>query len=295
MYLLNCVLKSTVSIKKSELGEFMFEHFGAIDIFYGFYKHRKIFSLIISLFTVFFAFNFFTKISVPSNIENNQIYISSVSYYVEPNDYSSNDISSSSFPDNYIAMVNSDMCKKYIFDNLTSKYSKDFIVKQSELKSSEFEFGENSMSELYYIRRPNSSMILEISSVTYDRELSDTVRNLCHNFMTNVAGKYITNSSLKLSGKLDKDMKRTDIKSENFDSGDPRLIIKPISTSKISFSRSFIKHIIAPVIFIIMLCIIFIIIVGGFYPTINKASDFSDYGIPVITEFKNISKYKENK
>ena len=273
----------------------MFEHFGILDIFSGFYKNKKIFISIISSFFLIFIFNFFINTKKISNYQDNQLFISSVSYYVEPNECSMNDISSASFPDNYIAMINSDMCKKYIFDNLTSKYSKEFIVKQSELKSSKFEFDENSMSELYRIRRPNSSMILEISSVTYDKELSDTVRDLCHNFITTVASKYITNSSLKMSGKLDKSIKKSNIKSENFDSGDPRLIVKPNSASKVSILRLIIKNIIAPLILVVILCILFIVVMGGFFPTINRISDFSDYKIPVITEFKKISSKKENK
>jgi len=272
----------------------MFEHFGVLDIFAGIRKYRWILSSIVAFFSVVFISLFIRNINNISRPDDN-LYISSATYYIEPNQFSMGDNSSLHFPDNYIAMLNSDMFKKYLFDNLTSKYSSEFITKKSELKSSEFSFNENSVSELYYVRRLQGSMVIELSSVTYDKELSDSVRNCGQNFISNVAGKYITSASANVSGKLDKTIKKSEIKLENFDKDDPRLIVKPESESKTSFVRLLIKKVIFPILFIIILCILAIVLIGLFFPTINRLSDFSEYGIPVIGHIDYFSKIKENK
>lgn len=272
----------------------MFEHFGVLDIFSGIRKYKWIFSSIVVFFSFVFTFLFIKNINNVSK-SNDNLYISSATYYIEPNQFSMGDNSSLYLPDNYIAMLNSDMFKKYLFDNLTSKYSTEFIIKKSELKSSKFDFNENSVSELYYIRRLNRSMVIELSSVTYDKDLSDTVRNFCQNFISNVAGKYITSASANISGKLDKTIKKSEIKLENFDTDDPRLIVKPESESRTSFVRLLIKQVIFPIIFIMILCIFIIVLMGLFIPTINRPSDFSEYGIPIIGNIENFTKFKENK
>lgn len=272
----------------------MFEHFGVLDIFSGIRKYKWIFSSVVVFLSLVFIFLFIRNINNVSKSDE-KLYISSATYYIEPNQFSMGDNSSLHFPDNYIAMLNSDMFKKYLFDNLMSKYSSEFITKKSELKSSEFDFNENSVSELYYVRRLNGSMIIELSSVTYDKDLSDSVRNFCQNFISNVAGKYITSASANVSGKLDKTIKKSEIKLENFDKSDPRLIVKPESESKTSFARLLIKKVVFPILFFIILCILIIVLMGLFSPTINRPSDFSEYGIPVIGNIEKFSKTKEKK
>lgn len=272
----------------------MFEHFGVLDIFSGIKKYKWIFSSVVTFCSFIFIFLFVRNINNISKSDD-KLYISSATYYIEPNQCSTRDNASLHFPDNYIAMLNSDMFKKYLFDNLTSKYSPEFIIKKSELRSSKSNFIENSVSELYYVRRLNGSMVIEVSSVTYDKELSDSVRNFCQNFISNIAGKYITSASANISGKLDKIIKKSEVKSENFDKSDPRLIVKPESESKTSFVRSLIKKVIFPILFIIILCILAIVIIGLFFPTINRPSDFAEYGIPVIGNIENFSNNKENR
>ena len=271
----------------------MFEHFGVLDIFSGIRKYKWIFSSVVISLSLIFTFSFIKNVGNISKFSDN-LYISSATYYIEPNQCSIRDNSSLYFPDNYIAMLNSDIFKKYLFDNLTSKYSPEFIIKKSELRSSKLDFNENSVSELYYARRLDKSMIIELSSVTYDKELSDSVRNFCQNFISNVAGKYITSASANISGKLDKTIKKSEVKLEDFDEKDPRLIVKPESESKTSFARLLIKKLIFPILFIIILFILVIVFIGLFSPTINRPSDFSEYGLQVIGNLENFSKIKEN-
>ena len=253
----------------------MFEHFGVLDILAGIKKNRIKFVLVILIFSSLFIAKFILTINKNTIDPIDHIYISSADY-------------------SYVALLKSDLCKKYIFDNLMSKFSEDYILNQSELKAKKDHFGENLMSELYYVKRLSGSNLIEISSMTYSKELSDYIRDICLDFMSNIAGKRITNSSIKLSGKLERDIKKSDLFYENIDRDDKRLIVKPVFQSEPSLANRIIKKVISPIILIVVLCILVIVIMGMLNPTINRPSDFLQYDIPVIENVENLSKLKEN-
>ena len=274
----------------------MFENFGVLDILDKIKKNRIKFVLVILIFSSLFIAKFILTINKNTIDPIDHIYISSADYYVEPDEYviSGNNNNYELVSNSYVALLKSDLCKKYIFDNLMSKFSEDYILNQSELKAKKDHFGENLMSELYYVKRLSGSNLIEISSMTYSKELSDYIRDICLDFMSNIAGKRITNSSIKLSGKLERDIKKSDLFYENIDRDDKRLIVKPVFQSEPSLANRIIKKVISPIILIVVLCILVIVIMGMLNPTINRPSDFLQYDIPVIENVENLSKLKEN-
>ena len=273
----------------------MFEHFGLMDIFAGFKKYKIVIWSVILTFFLTFLYMFFINTLKPHEDSFDSLYVSSGTYYVEPDAYvmQNKDLSVyKSFPNNYLAMLDSDICRKYIFDQLTNKYTKEFISEKTELESKKVD--ENSMKQLYQANRNLDSMIIEISCITYDKELSKDVRNICHKFLVEVADKNITNSSIKLSGEIDRIIEQNNVKFESTNKNDPRLILKSKSRTKSSVMSLFIKKVIMPTFLIIILCIMAIIILGILSPDMNRMADFAEYDIPIIGEIKKFTKINKN-
>lgn len=282
----------------------MFEHFGVMDILAGFKKYRIAMFTVIVGFAVLLVGKFMisakkARINL-SEISDDNIYISSASYYVEPRSDMLGRADSTLYramPDDYVAMLDTDFCRKYIFDKLTSIYSKQYIIDNSGLMKESppvepEEMDIDSMKELYQAKKYSSTMVVEISSMTYSKELSDSVRDICEEFILSNINDKIVNSSIKLSGETSRAIKTSDIASENIDKSDKRNIVKAPTAQK-STIKSFIKNVVVPLVLIVMLCIAFIIVVGLICPTINRISDFSEYDVPVIGEIKNFKNVKE--
>lgn len=278
----------------------MFEHFGLMDIFSGFKKYKYIISTIIIFFTAFFVFVFFHNSKNMSNITsggNENIYISTAVYYVEPNIATLGKAESSvykSIPDDYVAVINSDFCRKYIFECLLNEYSNEYIVDNSGLgrsnlaiKASDMDI--NSMSELYQVKKTSNTMVIEVSSMTYSKDLSNSVISILKEFIIHNLDKQMVNSSIKLTGEANRSIKTSDIGLETIDKNDKRNIVKS-PTVKRSTSILFLKKVIVPIILIVFLLTGLIIVKGLFNPTLNRASDFSEYNIPLIGEIKNFKK-----
>ena len=281
----------------------MFEHFGIMDIWAGFKRYKTIILTIIIGFLILlvgkFIINSKKSNTVLNSFSNDDIYISTASYYVEPREDMLGRADSNLYramPDDYIAMLNTDFCRKYIFDKLLSIYSLDYIVENSGLSKGSSpvnpeEINIDSMKELYQAKKYSSTMLVEISSMTYSKELSDSVRDICEEFILINVDNQITNSTIKLSGEASRVIKSSNISAENIDKNDKRNIVKAPTVQK-STTMSFIKKVIVPMVLIIILCIAVIICMGLACPTINRISDFSEYDVPVIGEIKNCKNIK---
>lgn len=277
----------------------MFEHFGMMDIWSGFKKHKYIFMIIISIFTLLFIMEFL-KTTKNANIvveDNDNIYLSTAVYYAEPTFDKVDKVDAALYKsvlDDYITVLNSDFCKKYIFENLINKYSSDYIIENSGLGRADSniraeDIGISSMGELYQAKKSSNTMVVEISSMTYSPDLSDSVVNILKDFIVSKVDEQISNLSLKLAGEANRTIKTSDIALENIDKTDKRNIVKSPTKQK-SAVILFIKKVIIPLVLILVLCIAVIVINGLFNPTLNRASDFSEYNVPLIGEIKNFKK-----
>mgnify|MGYP001053699676 CR=1 FL=1 len=283
----------------------MFEHFGIMDIWSGFKKYKISILTFILMFSAYCTIVFLIdarKVSKNSKINEDTIYISSSSYYVEPSEAILVTVDPGIyqyFPDDYVAMLQTDFFKKYLFDKLTKQYSKQFIVENSGLNKdgADINFEElsiDSMKELYWVKKYQSSMVLEVSSMTYSEELSEAVKNICIEFLISNANIQTKNSSIKFSGEATRFVKTSDLASESVDKNDTRYIVKAPTVKQITL-KSVIKKIFIPIFLVVILCIGFILFEGLLNPKLNRISDFSEYDIPVIGEIKSYKKVKEAK
>lgn len=281
----------------------MFEHFGMMDIFSGLRKYRAVVLSVIVIFTALFVGKFVIDSkkagSAIVEVNDNDIYISSATYYVEPRTDLIGRSDSSlyrSMSDDYIALLNSDFCKKYILDNLKSKYSDRYIVDNSGLKgnTSPQNLNEGCVKELYQAKRASGSMLIEISSMTYSEELSKSVVDICSEFLRSGAGNNTLTSTAEIWGTASRSIKGSELANENIDKSDKRNIVKAPEGKK-SKLISFIKKVILPVMIVVILCLAVIVCKGLISPTMNRISDFSRYDIAVIGEIKGYKKSKESK
>lgn len=281
----------------------MFENFGLIDVFYGFRKYKFLFSAITAVFSFFLIFSLMRTIKKSSeNSEANQddICISSASYYIEPNDEILGISDSNLYrtmPDDYIAVLNADFCKEYILNKLISIYTSQFIIENSGL-SQKMDRSQaltiNSISELYFAKRASAAMVVDINSMTYSKELSESILNIFHEFLSTNINSVIKNSSIKLSGRAGKAIKSSEISLENIDKSDKRNIVKTPTVNKISI-KSIVKNVLIPLFLLVIVFTAFVVGLGLLNPTLNSISDFSKYNVMVIGEIKNYTKIKGKK
>ncbi len=280
----------------------MFENFGIMDIWSGFKKYKLIISTFIAVSFAFFVVTFllsFKKSSANSEINEDTIYISSASYYIEPSSevlLSSDPGIYRAIPSDYVAMLKTDFFRKYIFEKLTAIYSKQFIVENSGLNKSDISsnpetMGIDSMNELYVVKQHSGSMVVEIFSMTYNEALSNSVQSICKEFLSTNVDEQTRNSSIKFTGEANRVIKTSDLASENFEKDDTRNIIQTPTVTQLTF-KLIIKKILVPVFLVVFLCFGFVILMGLFRPTLNRVSDFSEYDVPVIGEIKNYKAMK---
>lgn len=280
----------------------MFENFGIMDIWSGFKKYKLIILTFIAVSFAFFVVTFllsFKRSSANSEINEDTIYISSASYYIEPSSevlLASDPGIYRAIPSDYVAIMNTDFFRKYIFEKLTAIYSKQFIVENSGLNKSDISsnpetMGIDSMNELYVVKQHSGSMVVEIFSMTYNEALSNSVQSICKEFLSTNADEQTRNSSIKFTGEANRVIKTSDLASEKFEKDDTRNIIQTPTVTQLTF-KLIIKKILVPVFLVVFLCFGFVILMGLLRPTLNRVSDFSEYDVPVIGEIKNYKAMK---
>lgn len=280
----------------------MFENFGIMDIWSGFKKYKLIILTFIAVSFAFFVVTFllsFKRSSANSEINEDTIYISSASYYIEPSSevlLASDPGIYRAIPSDYVAMLKTDFFRKYIFEKLTAIYSKQFIVENSGLNKSDISsnpetMGIDSMNELYVVKQHSGSMVVEIFSMTYNEALSNSVQSICKEFLSTNVDEQTRNSSIKFTGEANRVIKTSDLASEKFEKDDTRNIIQTPTVTQLTF-KLIIKKILVPVFLVVFLCFGFVILMGLFRPTLNRVSDFSEYDVPIIGEIKNYKAMK---
>lgn len=287
----------------------MFEHFGVFDVLYKIKKNILWIILGTLIATSFFSwlnFNKFKAILYNEIKEDySKIYISTQSYYVQPNINidSLNTIDYEyikSLPEDYICLLNTDYCAQYIFDNITAEYSKQDILSSSHINKQNPNLTTNDLNiehikSMYCAKRYNSSMMINISTRCYDKNICTKLIEIIQDFLNDNISDKIKHSSLKYSGETQKLVYTSSLSDDGFTIDDKKKLddsSKKQGRMKSLISLS-IKSILIPTIGIISIILIFIIIWTFFHQTLNRKSDFFEYDIPIIGEIKNYSKIKD--
>lgn len=270
----------------SETYKFMLKHFGIRDIWIVIKKNIYVIIGFMILSSLFFGLKAYNLINKNSSNNTNCFYISSSSYYVKVKTEIINQQKYDSYrllPDDYIALLSTDSCIKYIYNGLTNIYSKEFISLNSDVKlkneSTEFDF--NSFSNLYKAEREKNSMVFNICTLSYNKELSDSILNLLCEYLEKHIDNTIETADLKFLGRTNTIV---DSSEETTETSDKYKVLNNNSNS--SYTKIIIKNFVLPVM-MLNTFIIFIFILSAFFnPTMNRKSDFCEYDIPILCEIK---------
>lgn len=272
----------------------MLEHFGLKDIWVVTKKNRNLIALVSALFLILFSFITYGKLknSNESSEEGKPLYAYSLSYYVQTN------IAGESFenskdgefyrglPNDYIALLNTDACASYVYENLSKIYSEEYLKKNSEFKpqsSGDFTSAQ-AVKDLYKVKRYKSTMIFNVYAVAYNQELSKSILNILRQYLEDNIDPKIKEANLEPSSEAVKVVNSTE--ELGADEEEAKSVTASFSSKK-KVMKVCIKNIVVPMIGIIVLLLFALTFKAFLSPTMNRKSDFAIYDVPVIGEIKD--------
>ncbi len=276
----------------------MSEHFGFKDIWIVLKKNKYLILIFNCIF--FIIFGFMSLKSVLSTLKTGKsdresIYAASVHYVVQPivesmkGEKLDQDFYRS-IPDDFVAIINSDECANYIYNNLFSIYSKDYIIENTELILPNQEIEDiniEAIKSIYKAQREKNTMIINLYSFSYQRELAKSIMSICKNYIDEVARKNIKYADLEESMEVIKEVKPTSNLEGNNDSNNSlsSMNVNNSMSSKLKNVISIIvKNLFIPLVGLTLLLILLLIWISFVNPTMNRKSDFCEYDIPILGE-----------
>ncbi len=279
----------------------MFEKFGIMDVWSIIRKNiAMIFLVFLCCIVLFGGINLSRiKDSMMVAYTNNTIdmNISVASFYVQPiMDESSSDKIESGFyrslPDDYVAILNTDYCLEYLYNKILSKYTREDIIEYTDIGREEISIKPQDLNfqhvkDLYQCKRQSNTMIINLASKSYNEGLSKDILEYLKEFLLISVDAKVKNADIEYIGKSDKIVDFSNLSQQDkslwLDSNSQNTLSSQKSPLK-SILISIIKCIVIPTILIMFLLISYLIIYAFLNPTLNRKSDFTPYGIPVLGE-----------
>ena len=268
----------------------MLEHFGLKDIWVVVKKNRNLIMVISALFLVLFSFITYKKLknSNESSEVGKPLYACSLSYYVQPNISGENVESKDGefyrgLPNDYIALLSTDACASYVYENLSKTYSDDYLSKNSGFKSQGLS-SVQAVKEIYKIKRYKNTMIFNVYAISYKKELSEIVLSFLKEYLENNVDLKIKEATLELSGEAIKTV--NSVEEIGADDEEATGTATSFSSNK-KVINICIKNIVVPIIGILVLLLFALSFKAFLNPTMNRKSDFAIYDVPVIGEIKD--------
>lgn len=277
----------------------MSEHFGFKDIWIVLKKNKYLILVFISMLFIIFGFMSLKNILSTfktGNSDGETIYAASVHYVLQPHIESIEGEKLDqdfyrSIPDDFVAILNSDECANYIYNNLSSIYSKDYIIKNTELMLPNEEIKSlnlEAFKSIYKAQREKNTMIINLYGFSYKSELAKTILLICKNYVNEVARKKIKYADLEESMEVIKEVKSTSSLTLNDDSTNSLSTTMNVNHSLSSKFKSVIKimakNLFLPSFGLTLLLVLLLIGISFINPTMNRKSDFCEYDVPILGE-----------
>ena len=268
----------------------MLEHFGLKDIWVVVKKNRNLIAVISALFLILFSFMTYSKLknSNESSEDGEPLYASSLSYYVQPNILDENIESKDAefyrgLPNDYVALLSTDSCASYVYENLIKIYSEEYLRKNSDFKPQNLD-SVQVVKDLYKVKRYKNTMIFNVYAVAYNKDLSKSILNLLRQYLESNVGPKVKEASLELSGEA---VRVVDSAEDlGADEEEAKSAVSSFSGKK-KIMKVCIKNIVIPMIGILILLLFALIFKAFLNPTMNRKSDFAIYDVPVIGEIED--------
>ena len=268
----------------------MLEHFGLKDIWVVVKKNRNLIAVVSASFLILFSFITYGKLknSNESSEEGEPIYAYSLSYYVQPNILNENLESKDAefyrgLPNDYVALLSTDACASYVYENLIKIYSEEYLKKNSEFKPQNLN-SVQVVKDLYKIKRFKNTMIFNVYAVAYNKDLSKSILDILRQYLEDNIGPKVKEADLELSGEAVKVVSSTE--EVGADEEEVKSTVSSFSGKK-KVVKTCIKSIVIPMIGILVLLLFALTFKAFLNPTMNRKSDFAIYDVPVMGEIKD--------
>lgn len=272
----------------------MFEHFGLRDVFCAINRQKKLIAIILAITIIVGVFNGYRTIKNASNSEKQEesagFYLDTASYKVEPKfEITDENLSAlREIPKQVASVLNTDFCKKSIYDKLITMYSKSDIIKKTALSSmsiKEEDINIYCLDKMVYSAQYDSSNIIQLYVETHDKELSKDILQLYKDYMSNTIIPNSSNANIYYIDSVYQENSTQDSAIEVLTSKDNNKTIDMVkSSTAVSVKKVMLKSVIVPLILVVALICIVIFVVELFNPKLNRREDFLEYDIPIIGE-----------
>ena len=291
----------------------MFEKFGIMDVWSVIKKNIAIIFLVflccIALFGGINLSRIKDSMTVVYTNNNNTMNVSVASFYVQPivDESLSEKIESGfykSLPDDYVAILNTDYCLEYLYNKLLSKYTKEEVIKYTDIGREEIAIKPQNLNaqyvkELYRCKRQSNTMIINLASKSYNEGFSKDILEYLKEFLLISVDSKVKNADIEYVGKSDKILDFSNLSQQDktlwLDSSSQNTSSSSKSSPLKSTLISIIKCIVIPTILIMFSLISCLTIYAFLNPTLNRKSDFTPYGIPVLGEINFDVKFEEKR
>ena len=291
----------------------MFEKFGIMDVWSVIKKNIAIIFLVFLCCTALFGGINLSRIKDSMTVvytnNNNIMNVSVASFYVQPivDESLSEKIESGfykSLPDDYVAILNTDYCLEYLYNKLLSKYTKEEVIKYTDIGREEIAIKPQNLNaqyvkELYRCKRQSNTMIINLASKSYNEGFSKDILEYLKEFLLISVDSKVKNADIEYVGKSDKILDFSNLSQQDktlwLDSSSQNTSSSTKSSPLKSTLISIIKCIVIPTILIMFLLISCLTIYAFLNPTLNRKSDFTPYGIPVLGEINFDVKFEEKR
>lgn len=277
----------------------MFEHFGVRDVFTALWKYVKI--LIILLVADELAcvgFHYMKPGSAEKITEEEgsyRVYSSSLAYSIAPTEDSSRyELGESGNLLNtahYLAgiykdMINTDYCYQYVYDTVMGSYSPERFIEISGIKKLQPKITPDMLNVKVIKNFLRSAVVSDTAVVniwveTYDEQLTQSMIQAVQTYFTQELPKNLDPARITYVGGVSQRVQKMTAETELEKEGGTAVLNQVEAEST---SPSLKKQVVIVGVVVTALYCIAVFFVALFRPTLNRRSDFEEYGVPVIGE-----------
>lgn len=256
----------------------MFEHFGLKDLFVGLWKYKIIILIVTVITTILLSVVYIKKNTLGITSDTDSFYTENL-YYVNQLNNETNEITidgankkSENVGQMIATVLVSNVFKEQIFLNMFDQYTDKEIADKFSLQVNRDAFDAEQFFDNIGYKVDNNVGVIKVMYTTNNEELS--------NFITEESNKYVEQLNKELFDKVEvNNLGNTIVDKSNGVFSQESTISKKILLVIVMFS------------FVLICIVIFFIIL--FNPTINRRSDFAEYGVDVLGEI-HVKARKEN-
>lgn len=279
----------------------MFEHFGIRDVFTALWKYAKYLLIILvvaELACVGLHYSTAGDAASTGNVtdkENSPVYSSSAAYSIAPTEdgsryelgESGNMLNTAHYlASTYKDMVNTDYCYQYVYDAVMEAYTPEKFIEVSGIKKLNPQITPDMLNVKVVKNFLRSAVVSDTAVVniyveTYDQQLTQVMIQAAQKYFTEELPKNLDPAQITYVGEVEQKVQKMTAEIELEESSESAVLDQAAAEST---SPSLKKQVVIVGVLVVALYCVVVFFVALFRPTLNRRSDFEEYGVPVIGE-----------